>query len=127
MLLVATFCAVSIAIDGIFMLMDPGLYRRCFEFLGEWFGGAWLPLYGLAFCMMGAVLGLSLRCVGAPAIYCTAGVVLVLCGLCLIFFRVERLDSVAIWWARRPSWLYRVGGVVLILLGAMVLQGLHKL
>ena len=84
MFLFATFCAVSIAIDGIFMLIDPGLYRRCFAYLGEWFGGAWLPVYGLGFCMMGAVLGLSLRYIGVPAIYCTAGVVLVIsvCVLC---------------------------------------------
>jgi len=109
MFLVAAFCAVSITIDGIFMLMDPGLYRRCFEFLGEWFGGAWL------------------RAVGVPAIYCTAGVVLVACGLCLIFLQAERLDFLAVWWARRPSWLYRLGGVVFILLGAMVLQALAAL
>ena len=127
MFLVAAFCAVSITIDGIFMLMDPGLYRRCFEFLGEWFGGAWLPVYGLGFCMMGAALALSLRAVGVPAIYCTAGVVLAACGLCLIFLRAERLDFLAVWWARRPSWLYRLGGVVFILLGAMVLQALAAL
>ncbi|MBN2270049.1 MAG: hypothetical protein JXN61_05510 [Sedimentisphaerales bacterium] len=127
MVLVAAFCAVSVAIDGIFMLLDPGLYRRCFAYLGEWFGGAWLPVYGLTFCMMGSVLGLSLRCIGAPAVYCTAGVVLVVCGLCLMFLRAERLDFIAVWWAARPSWLYRIGGVIFILLGAMVLQGLATL
>lgn len=125
--LVATYCAVSIAIDGIFMLLDPALYRRCFEFFGDWFGGAWLPLYGLGFCMMGAVLGLSLRHIRAPAVYWTAGVVLVVCGLSLIFLRLERLDWLAAWWSKRPSCLYRLGGVIFILLAAMVLQGLAVL
>jgi len=44
-----------------------------------------------------------------------------------MFLRAERLDWLAAWWANRPSWLYRLGGVVFILLGAMVLQGLAVL
>jgi len=127
MFIAAAFCAVMIAIDGGFMLIDPGLYRRCFEFLDELVGAAWLPLYGFAFCVMGSVLVLSLGYLGAPGIYGSAGAVLIVCGLVIMLSRAERLSFFALWWAGRPSWLYRLSGLILIILAAMVIQALAEL
>jgi len=109
------------------MLMAPGLYRRCLRYFGESLGGPWLPVYGVAFFMTGALLAVSLRYAGAPPVYYTVGFVLGVCGLCLMFLRGERRDFLAAWWVARPSWLYRLGGIIFILLGAIVLQGLATL
>jgi hypothetical protein len=127
MFVLAVFCAVSMGIDGILMLVAPRLYCRCLAYLTKSLGWPGARAYGLSFFITGALLAVSLRYLGVPAVYYTVGFVLGVCGLCLMFLRGERRDFLAAWWVARPSWLYRLGGIIFILSGAMVLQGLAAL
>jgi len=121
MVLIVLFMGCVILLDGLLLLTDPSLYRRCMEYVDEEIGSAWM--IANAFAFLGPGLAFLIQAVSsrAPIWSALVGCLSALIGVFFASAATERFAWLGGWWRSRSNAHYRLAGLAGIVLSLSIL------
>jgi hypothetical protein len=114
MIVIVVVMACAILLDGLLLLSDPSLYRRCMEYVEEVMGVAWMIASAFAFMAPGLAFLIHAPFSTAPILSAIVGCVCVVIGLFFALATTERFGYLAKWWRCRSNTEYRIAGLAVI-------------
>jgi len=121
MLVIVLCIACATLVDGLVLLLDPSLYRKCMEYVEEEIGSAWMVAN--AFALMAPGSGFLVHSVFSktPVVSAIMGCVCVLIGVVFALATTERFAYLGGWWRSRSNSQYRIAGMAVIGLSVWML------
>ncbi len=116
------FISVVVLGDGVLLLFDPALYRRCVDYAEETVGPSWPMISGLLLILAGLFIFITGVCRAISVIFGAMGCVLGLVGVFAILAGTEDYRYLGQWWKSRPNAQYRVAGIVLVILSVAIMR-----
>jgi hypothetical protein len=116
MIAIVLFMAVVVLLDGLALLFDPSLYRKCMEYVEEEMGSAWMVANALAFVGPGATFLIQAVSSRAPILSALVGCLSVLIGVFFALASTVRFAYLGGWWRCRSNAHYQIAGIACIVL-----------
>jgi len=118
--LVVCIACVSL-LDGLVLLSDPSLYRRCMEYVEDAAGSAWMIANGFALMAPGSAFLIHSVFSRTPVLSALLGCTCILIGVFFALGTTERFGYLAEWWRSRSNTQYRIAGLGVIGLSVSML------
>ena len=107
-------------LEGIVIVIKPGFYRKA---IGVFVTGKLVYASAPLKTAFGALFLVAGTSCAKPDVIITLGVITCVAGIAMFTIGVSKLKGFLNWWGARPDWLFRLLGVVAILLGLLIAYG----
>ncbi len=122
MFVTMVFISFVLLSDGVLLLVDPALYRRCVEFVEEIVGPSWPVINGTLFLLAGLVILISGIFNAMPVLFAGIGCAIGLVGVFFLLAATQTYRYLSVWWAARPNVQHRVAGAIFISFGVSLMR-----
>lgn len=118
MLILVRIIGIIIAVMGIIFLLNPKKMKQVISFWGQ---GKRFYTAGVLRVVFGIIFLLSASQSRVVGIIITLGILFLIGGITIFAMGLDRVKSVLSWWDKRPLIVLRLGALIALAVGALVL------